>query len=124
VPGGGGSRHVCADLGEDDRGGDRPDAGDLIQACRRRERGRLRLDLFVDGGDVGVNVIDAVQHPREQEPVVGVEVAVERLLEPADLGPHPRPCQLRQHLPVALIIARPALAHPRQSDHRQETLHP
>jgi hypothetical protein len=56
VPCGGEARHVCADLGEDDRGGDRPDAGDRIQACRRRgERGQIRLDLGVDGGDVGVD---------------------------------------------------------------------
>ena len=66
VPCGGEARHVCADLGEDDRGGDRPDAGDLIQACRRRgERGQIRLDLGVDGGDVGVDTVDTVQHPRE-----------------------------------------------------------
>ena len=29
-----------------------------------------------------------------------VEVPVERLLEPADLGPHPGACQLRQHLRI------------------------
>ena len=87
----------------DDRGGDRPDAGDLIQACRRRrERGKIGLDLVVEGGDVGVNAVDAVQHPGQQEAVVGVEVAVERLLEPADLGPHPGARQLRQHRGVAL----------------------
>ena len=40
VPGGGEAGHVHPDLGDDDRGGDRPDAGDLIQPCRRRgERG-------------------------------------------------------------------------------------
>ena len=64
VPRGGEPGHVHPDLGDDHGGGDRPDAGDLIQACRRRrERGQIRLDLFVDGGDVGVDAVDAVQHP-------------------------------------------------------------
>jgi hypothetical protein len=34
--------------------------------------------------------------------VVVIEVPVERFLEEADLGPHPRPRQLREHLGVAL----------------------
>lgn len=68
MPRGGEARHVHPDFGEDDRGGDRPDAGDLIQACRRCERGQMCLDLCVEGGDVGVNTIDAVEHPGEQDP--------------------------------------------------------
>ena len=68
MPGGREPGHVDPDLGEDDRGGDGADAGNLIQACRRcRERGQLRLDLFVDGGDVGVDAVDPGQHPGQQE---------------------------------------------------------
>ena len=101
MPGGREPGHVHPDLGDDDGGGGRPDAGDLIQACcRRGERGQVRLDLGVDGGDVGVETVDAVEHPGQQETVMIVEVPVERLLEPADLGPHPGACQLRQHLRI------------------------
>ncbi len=61
----------------------------------------MRLDLGIDGGDVGVDTVDAVQHPGQQKPVMIVEVPVERLFEAADLGPHPRPRELREHLGVA-----------------------
>ena len=102
VPCGRESRHVHPDLGDDDGGGDRPDAGDFIQAGRRHgERGQVGLDLGVDGGDVGVDTVDTVQHPGQQESVMLVEVAVERLLEPTDLGAHPGARQLRERLGVA-----------------------
>lgn len=55
MPGGGKPRHVDADLGDDGGRGDRADTGDLIEMGRRvGERGQLRLDLGVDGGDVGL----------------------------------------------------------------------
>ena len=88
-PARGESGHVGTDFGDDDRGGDRPDPGDVIQACRRRgERGQVRLDLGVDGRDVGVDGVDAGQHPGQQEAVVVVEVSGERFFQLADLGPH------------------------------------
>ena len=48
----------------------------------------MRLDPLIERGDVGVDPIDAVQHPGQQEPVMITEVPVERLLEPGDLGAH------------------------------------
>ena len=36
---------------------------------RLGERGQLPLDLHIDRGDVGVECLDARQHPRQQEPV-------------------------------------------------------
>jgi hypothetical protein len=103
VPGGGEPGHIDPDLGQDDRGGDRPDTRDVIEAGRRRgERGQLRLDLCIDSGDVGVDRVDAAQHPGEQECVVVIEVPVERFLEQAELGPYPRARQLREHPGVAL----------------------
>jgi hypothetical protein len=59
------------------------------------------LDFGVEGGDVGVDTVDPVQHLGQQEPVVVVEVPVERLLEPVDFGTHPRPRHLCQHFRVA-----------------------
>ena len=97
VGGGGKPGHVHPDLGDDDRGGDRSDAGYLIQPGRRcRERDQVRLDLLVEGGDIGRDVIDAVEHPGEQEPVMIIDVAVERVLEECDLGAHPATRHLRQ----------------------------
>ena len=127
MPGGGEPGHVDPDLGDDRRGGDRPDAGDVIEAGRRcRERGQIRLDLGVDGGDVGVDRVDARQHPGQQEPVVVVEVAVERLLEEADLGPHPERANCASTLgsrspPInAAIIGRPDT--PKMSEATTESL--
>ena len=44
-------------------------------------RGQIRSDLLVEGGDVGVDTVDAVQHPGQQEPVMVIEVAVEGFLQ-------------------------------------------
>ncbi len=84
-------RHVGADLGEDDSGGERPDPGDLIETGHRcgERGGQMGLDLVIDGGDVGVDAVDMVEHAGQQEPVMVVEVAVESLFELADLGSHP-----------------------------------
>ena len=87
--------HVQADLGDDGGGRDRPDAGYVIQPCRRRrERGQMRLDLLVNGGDVGIDAVDAGQHAGQQEPVMLIEVAVEGFLELGDLGGYPAARQL------------------------------
>jgi hypothetical protein len=61
----------------------------------------MRLDLLVNGGDVGVDAVDAGQHPGQQEPVMLIEVAVEGFLELGDLGAHPAARQLGQDLGVA-----------------------
>jgi hypothetical protein len=67
--------HVHADRGDEDHGRDRADAGDLIQPRRLRgERGRRRLDLGVQGGDIGVDPVDPGQHPVQQERVAVMEV--------------------------------------------------
>ena len=72
---------------------------------RISERGQVVADLDVDGGDVGVDGVDARQHPRQQEPVMVVEGAQpepgERFAQLGDLDPHPGPGQIGQHLGVA-----------------------
>jgi hypothetical protein len=74
VRGGGEAAHVQADLGDDDVRGDAADAGDLIQPLgRQRERGDLRLDVGLEGGDVGADRIHAVQHRGQQERVMSVK---------------------------------------------------
>jgi hypothetical protein len=84
------------------RGRDRSDPGDLIEPlCRVGERGQLGLDLGVEDRDVGVDPVDAGQHPREQEPVVVVEVAGERLDELRNLDAQSGPRHLGEHLGVA-----------------------
>jgi hypothetical protein len=56
---GGEAAHVQPDLGDDHRGGDRADAGDLIEAGRcLDERGDHLLDRGVELGDVGVEGVD------------------------------------------------------------------
>jgi len=50
--------------------------------------------------------------------VVGVEVAVERILEPADLGPHPRPRQLGQYLRIT--FAGDQRGHHRPPGHSED----
>ena len=49
----------------------------------------MRLDLLVDGGDVGVDAVDASEHAGQQEPVMVIEVPVEGFLELGDFGAHP-----------------------------------
>jgi hypothetical protein len=94
--------HVDTDLGDDDRGRDRSDTGDLIKPRDRRgERDQVRLDLSIEHGDVGVDPVDSGQHPPQQEPVVVVEVSGERLLELRDLHAHPGPRHVREHSGVA-----------------------
>ena len=94
--------HVDPDLGDDHPGGDRPDAGDLIQpGGRLSERGDQVLDSVLDGGDVGVDRIHVGQHPRQQKRVVFGEPALERLPQRGDLLPHPGTCQLGQDQRIA-----------------------
>jgi len=95
--------HVDADLGDDHAGGDVPDAGDLIQTCRRGdERGDLGIDALVEVGDVGATPINAIEHLGQQERVVVAETAGERLLQVGDLAAHPAARELGEHLGVAL----------------------
>jgi hypothetical protein len=103
MPGGREPGHVHTDLGDDDRGRRRPDPGDLVQPSGRvTERGQMPLDLFIDRGDVPVDLIDPTEHGREQEPVVRIEVTGERFLQLRDLLPHPGPCHLCEHPRVLL----------------------
>ena len=103
MPGGGEPGHVGADLGEDHVRAGQADPGDLIQAGYRvGERGGLRGDPLVQGGDVGADRVDPAQHGAEQEGVVAGEVAGEGLFQHGDLGAHAAPGQLCQHLRVPL----------------------
>jgi len=64
MAGGGEPGHVDADLGDDDRGRDSSDPGDLLKPGGRvTERGQVGLDLGVEGVDVGVDGVDACEHP-------------------------------------------------------------
>lgn len=99
---------------DDHAGGGAPDPGDLIESGHRLlERGDLGVDTFLQSGGVGADGVDAGQHGGQQEGVVVVEVADERLLQLRDLHPHPGPGQLREASGVTLpainasIIARP-----------------
>jgi hypothetical protein len=100
---GGEAAHVGADLGDDYPGGGAADPGDLIQPVDRSgERGDLGLDLGLQLGDVGAGLVDARQHPGQQERVVVAEVAGEGLLQLAALGAQAGARQLRQRLGVPL----------------------
>lgn len=101
--GGGEPGHVQADLGDDDVGGDRVDAGDLAEPGDRvGVGGDLGADPGVDGGDVGVDGVDAAEHLGEQECVVVGEVAGERLLQFGEFGAQTAAGVLGQYLGVAL----------------------
>jgi hypothetical protein len=91
VPRGGEAGQVGADLGDDRLRGGAANATDLIQPLDRlSERGDLDLDLAVQFGDVGAGLVDAAQHPGQQEPVVVGELPGEGLPGPAAWG-HARP---------------------------------
>lgn len=61
----------------------------------------MGLDLSVESGDVTGDHIDAAQHLGEQERMMLIEVPAERFLEQANLGAHPGPRQLGEHLGIA-----------------------
>lgn len=68
---GGEGGHVSADLGQDHLRGDRPNPGDRIQPGHcGRQLAELGLDARLDGGDVGGDRVDAVQHLVQQKGVV------------------------------------------------------
>ena len=111
---GGEAAHVEADLGDDHLRGGAADPGDLIQPVDRSgERGDLLVDLGLQLGDVGAGLVDARQHPGQQERMVVAEVAGKGLLQLAALGAQAGARQLRQRLgsrsPAmsAASIARP-----------------
>jgi hypothetical protein len=65
----------------------RPDTWDLIQSGDLvGERGQVPLDLPIDRGQVGVDRVHPCQHAGEQEPVVVIEAASERLLQGGQLA--------------------------------------
>ena len=83
-----------------------PIAGDLVEPGDRvSERGQM-LPIWVSTAAMSAfDGVDPGQHPGQQEPVMVVEGAQpqpgERFLQERDLGPHPGPGQLGQHLGVA-----------------------
>jgi hypothetical protein len=61
---------------------------------RGREPGHVDPDFGqVARGDIGVNAVDPGQHPGEQEPVMVIKTARQRLLEFGNLLPQARPGQ-------------------------------
>ena len=90
-----------------------PIPGISSRRARRRQRGQMVLDLCIEGDDVGVDGVDAVQHPVEQEGVMVVEAAGERLLEhrqflrTAARAISARTFGSRSPAIIAAIIARP-----------------
>jgi hypothetical protein len=75
---------------------------ELIESHRvRGERGQVRLDLGVQGGDVGVDPVDSGEHFGQKEPVVVVEVPGQSLPQLRDLAPHPTPGHVRENRGVA-----------------------
>ena len=96
MPGGGEPAHVGADLGDDDRGGDRADPGDLLKPGHGvSERAQLGFDALVDLGDVSADRVNPGEHLGQQERVMVGEVPVERLLQLAHLRAQPHPGHLR-----------------------------
>ena len=86
---GGEAGPVQPGLGDDDRGGDGADAGDLIEpgdgCC---EAGGHRLDRRVESGDVSADRVDPGEHRGQQEAMVASEVSSERLFQRGDLAAH------------------------------------
>ena len=70
-------------------------------ACQRKGRSAASIRASTRG-DVGLEGVDPGQHPGQQERVVVIEPADERLLAARDLDPHPGTGQVGQHHRVAL----------------------
>ena len=68
--------HVDTDLGDQDPGGNLTDARHRQQMLEGPvERDGLRLDVGVDGGDVGVDLVDVIQVHSQQDRVMLTEPA-------------------------------------------------
>src|SRR5215203_6973728 len=53
------------------------------------ERGDHLVDVAVEGGDRGLQVLEVVQGEPDQQPVVVAEAAAQRLTQLGKLGPQP-----------------------------------
>jgi hypothetical protein len=103
VPWRGKAGHVDADLADDALGSAALDAGDRAQQFnRQRERADLLLDHHAELLDLLIEEIDVAQDRSDPQPVMGVEVAGQRLLELADLRPQPPDGELREHVGIGL----------------------
>lgn len=103
MPGGREARHVGADLADDALGAAAPDAGDRAQQVNRWGE---RADLFLDHAgellDLLIEEIDVAQDRADPQPVMAVEVTLQRLLECGDLLAHLPPREIGQDLGVGL----------------------
>jgi hypothetical protein len=81
--------HVRSQLGEQQARGDLADPGDLVQPINRpSEVGDQLLDLGVELGQVGVQLVHPGQHLGQQEGVLVGEEPTERLHQRAEFGAH------------------------------------
>ena len=95
--------HVNPDLGENDAGGLMPDTRDLIQSCHRlSERGDFGLDRGVEVVEVGADLVNPGEHLGQQEGMVVVEPAGERLFQLGQLAAQPSTRVLGKDLRVSL----------------------
>ena len=103
MPGGREAGHIGADLGDQVLRGDDADAGDLVELGHLGGAGGQSLpDPGGEGGDLGGDRVDPVQHHARQEGVVIGEVPGQGLLKHAVLSAHAAAGQLRQRAGVTL----------------------
>ncbi len=80
--------HVAAGLGDDHLGGATVDPWDRAERLNgRREPGDLRLDLGGELGDRSVEIVDVREHPADDDRVLVIESALERLAQRRELEP-------------------------------------
>src|SRR6266508_5089056 len=93
--------HVGADLGQDRLGGTPLDAGERAEQLNRfGERGELLLDAGREQLDLLVEEIEVGEDGGDDQRVLGVEAADERLLERRDLRAQLAPGELGEQLRV------------------------
>lgn len=97
--------HVSAGLGDDDLRGGLAHAGDGGQLLKLAGK---RAHLFLDPGrqfeDRGGELVDALQVQPTQKGMVLTEVPGQRLDQLGDLGTHPGPGHLGQHVHVTFTL--------------------
>ena len=101
MPIGGEAAHVDADLGDDHLGGALLDAGDRAEQLNRGgERVELLFDLVGEQLDLLVEEVEVGEDRRDDQRVLAVETADQRLAQGGDLRAQPALRQLGQHLRV------------------------
>ena len=79
MPGGREAAHVDTDLGDDALGAAALDAGDRAEQLNGgRERADLLLDRLREPLDLLVEEVDVGEDRRDDDPVLGIEAALER----------------------------------------------